>query len=213
MKSSKPYATLLFIFISMILMNFTCNDCEDEIHDEVLYRVLLSDDRGVYQVGDTLVLSTSNPAITTLERSGATFDNSGQHFQFEIKVFEGLPNEIRSVSGREKFEYVEINSTVLNTSSIGYEVRVSNVCSDSLCDMSLGIVMNEVGYFGIALDSGWFGGDLCEFISYFPDGYEVSDNNFQVFSEINIVDNIFVDGTRYSEENFDRFLFFFKVEE
>ena len=212
METTKTFKFLFLIFFGMILMNFTCNDCEDELHDRSNFTVILNSSQNTISIGDTLSLNTALNSLMELEFSGRIHDNSNKAINYRIEVFEARANSNDAFPARDNFELIgQVGNVNLPPFRI-WEVIIENNCGEDTCELELGIIPLKVGYFGIALRTGNFGiENECEHLSLFPNGIQSNgNNNFEIFEEINI-SSIRVNKSIFSNPESEKLLYFFKV--
>lgn len=212
MKTTRRIFNLLFILSGLILLNFTCNDCEEEIYDSSDFSVTLNSTQNTFIIGDTLSLHTIFDSQMELENSGATYDNSDQRINFDVKIFKAHPADNHIIGGRDNFEIIGQIGDVFIPSSRKWRVNIKNICSEDVCELELGLIPQRIGYYGISLQSGRFGTeDVCQNLTLSPTEIESNgNNNFEIFREIHLR-SIRVDGSFFRNPETEELLYFFKV--
>ncbi|MCB0521970.1 MAG: hypothetical protein H6577_04380 [Lewinellaceae bacterium] len=203
----------LFLILSCItLMNFQCNDCDDELHDRTNFSVTPNSTQNIISIGDTLIINTSFNSLIELEFSGSIHDNSNQLINYRLEIFEGQNNNIDAIQGRDNFEFINLIGNVFIPPARTWEIVIENTCDENLCELEFGIIPQQTGYYGISLQTGSFGfEDECQFLTLIPTEIQSNgDNNFEIFEEINI-SSIRIDGTYFGNPEREKLLYFFKV--
>ena len=212
MKSHKTTNCLILILSSFVLMNFQCSDCDDELHDRSNFSATLSTLQNTFEVGDTLILSSSFSSQIKLEFSETTHDNANQLINFTLEVFEGIENDKDAIQARDNFEFIDLKGNVFIPQARTWEISISNTCDENLCELEFGLIPQKAGYYGFLLGIGSFGfADECQFLNLIPTKIESNgNNNFEIFNEINLT-NIRTDGAFFANPESEDLLYFIKV--
>lgn len=210
---SKRYFLLLFLF-SLFCMNFQCNDCDSTLYDRASFSLAINSNQNTFSVGDTLVLSASISSQIRLERSAIIHNNTDQLLNYYLDIFEGINNDVGVIQGRDNFELVGLTGAVSIPPSRTWEIGIENTCTETLCELELGLIPQRAGYFGLFLKAGSFGlNDECQFLSLIPTGIEsIRSNNFDLYEEIGL-NRIKVNHTIFDNPESENLLYFFKVVE
>jgi len=210
MKTTKLTYYISLLFIALMTMNFQCNDCDEELHDQSNFDVVVNLTESVMSIGDTINLKTELDSQIELKHSESIYDNSNQAINYRIKIFEATSGNTNASPARDDFDFVDVKGNV-SLLFRPWEINIDNTCDDQLCELEFGMIPQRTGYFGILLQLGNFGLGDCQFLTLFPNEIQSNGtNNFGVFEEINI-SRIRVDGANFKNPETEKRLFFFKV--
>ena len=212
MKSSNSTNLLLILLSSLIFTNFTCNDCEEELHDQKNYSIMVLPQQIIYEIGDTIIVSANFSSQIELELSNQIHDNTDQLANFNIEIFQGIESNVDAIQARDDFEIIDITGNTLIPLRRTWEIQVENTCNENLCELVFGIIPRNVGYFGISQKLGRFGYENeCQNFTLIPSEIESNeDNNFEIFNEINI-SRIRINRSYYANPETENSLYFFRV--
>ena len=129
-----------------------------------------------------------------------------------MEVFEAQYNNIDAIQARDKFEFINLTGNVSTLSLQTWDIVVENTCGENLCELQFGMVPQQAGYFGLALQTGRFGFENeCDFLTLFPTEIQSDGgNHFEIFNEINL-SKIKIDGSFFRNPETENRLYFFKV--
>ena len=169
-------------------MNFTCNDCENELHDRSNFDVEIISTQNILTVGDTLELYTSLNSNIELELSESTYDNTDQLIDYTIEIFEVIANNNEAFQARSSFKFLNITGEVFIPEARKWEINIQNRCGSTLCEIEYGLIPQRIGYFGLFLKTGRFGfQNDCQSLTLFPTGFQTDENNNQdILDETNL---------------------------
>lgn len=193
-------------------LSFDCSpDCETELYDSATYSATISQDEGVFSIGDTLKIGGTFLSEFSLESSGQNFNNSNGPISFGIRLFEGVPNKIEVIPARDNFTIAGSGEISLRPVK-EFEIYQFTNCQENHCDLELELIPNKTGYYGFSLDGGNLGlHSDCQSISLTPERVLTNgNNNFMIFNEIGI-SSIRLNSFYKNPELEERF-YFFKVE-
>ncbi|MEM9547603.1 MAG: hypothetical protein AAGA77_16605 [Bacteroidota bacterium] len=194
-------------------MNFTCNDCEDEIHDEFHYEVSLTTEKEELKIGDTLRFSTVFPSKVELASSKMIHDNSEQYVDYRFHILELERGKTKASPARESFRFVNLDAgTVHIPEARAWEAEIHNFCGPDTCRLAFGIVPKREGFFGVFLRKGFLGAFECMDLTLFPSRIK-SDvgSNTTILEELEL-SNIKTDFLIDNPDS-DELLYLFKVRE
>ncbi len=205
---------LLIIFAFMIFSNFTCDDCEDRVHDQSDFAISLRSTQSSVDVGDTLILDGLFNSTFELKFSQTQYDNADQLIEYGLEIFEITANSIDAADARTNFDFVGIEGDVIVSQGRPFKLSIWNTCGSDLCMLTLGLIPQKPGYYGIVLKSGAFGMENdCQSFTLNPSEIETDGtNNFEILSEIN-QSSLRINRVFYKKPEAEPRLYFFKVVE
>lgn len=203
---------LYCLLIGILFSSFQCVECEEELHDRSNFSVTLNTTQNTLEVGDTLILRTLFDSQMELEFSGNTYDNSNQSISYEIELFYAQEGFSDAFPAREYFEFIGQGTQVDTSSRNEWRVKIASHCREERCGLSLGLVAQRAGYFGIALQNGRFGEhDYCKSLTLQATEIETNgSNNAEIFREIDR-SGIRIDGRYVNDLATQERMYFFKV--
>ncbi len=214
MKKFYSIHPLALVLSSLLIMNFQCMDCADELYDNSSYSVTINPNLSTFSIGDTLILNTNLNSQILLENSGIIHDNSNLPISYSMLVFEGVNNDSTVISAIDNFDYISLDGNVTLPNFNTWKVNISNSCNNNSCNLEFGLVPQRSGYFGLLLETGDIGNNYnCQNLSLIPIGINSSGgNNFEIFSEIDI-NSIRINSSFWSNPESENLMYFFKITE
>ena len=213
MKNENTLLQILMFSLCLMLMNFTCKDCEDSFSDFSYYSIYVSPENSVYEINDTIKIGATLKSLFELEYSETTYENANENIQFEFQIFSVEPNGENITDANESFEIIGSEGIISQLDPRGKLsiFQVANTCSQSICSFKTSIIPGESGYFGICLLGGMIGEyNPCQVLSLWPDRIICNNNNFSICEEIGTTSLRHNSSFYTSPETEGRF-YFFKV--
>jgi len=224
MKSNVLRLSVFFVFVIFITTSgFQCYDCEKNVNNISSFKIDISPIEKVFEVGDTIWISTSFDSNIELNNSTFSYDNSNQLCDFDLNVLHIQSDNQKVKDGVGFFEFLiekgEISSPNQYQGNSDVKQMVSFNCSDQFCEFRIGIVCKDSGYFGLKVWGGGFGYDTsndCESSRFDNITFNIDNNNFEMCKEIG-TDKLFVyekkrNWSSYTKVVESKNFYFFKVE-
>jgi len=205
----------LVLFLSVLLFsNFQCSDCDETINGRVDYSTEIQPLLPIYNVGDTIFLRTELNSMFQIDNSSRIYDNSNLPMSILFNLFEGLQNTEDVIPAQDKFELLQGDGDITTRDNRQFQVQVINDCGFENCELSIGLIPLQSGYYGLDLDSGWANLEDCVSILLRPEEFLTNqNNNFEIFEEINIP-FVRIDGSVFINDQLENpQLYFFRVDE